>query len=384
MQSKAEINESLNKAEIENRCEDLRSFPTFVGLNMTSICNAHCTFCSKMTNQPHKDFMTLEDVKKMTWLEHVKDLAVWCGIGDSLVNPEFLDCYRYLNATFSNLKINLSSNGIGLTEEICKELLSLDYFNVSLNATTGKEWSEIMRVQGNKFDHICRMYKYISNLKKERGKGPVLKLSMVVTKDNVQTAVKFAELAHELGAEQITYVHFVTSTLVGKRDLNIEQSLYYDQASSDYYISEAELKAKQLGLVVTKPLPFFTIDCHFDHGMRAVHKETPCHDPWKTCYLTVDEDGNRQMIFCCSGFYYEIGYDKSDLTEENFRKLWNHPTARYFRKTVNQDGENAICNFCHTHDHFDPDDKTIYDIGPKIKPVFSDIDAGYKSAACQT
>ena len=44
------------------------------------------------------------------------------------------------------------------------------------------------------------------------------------------------------------------------------------------------------------------------------------------------------MIFCCSGFYYGVKYDKGDLTEEKFHALWNHATARYFRRTVNKKG----------------------------------------------
>jgi hypothetical protein len=42
------------------------------------------------------------------------------------------------------------------------------------------------------------------------------------------------------------------------------------------------------------------------------------------------------MIFCCPGFYYEIEYDKSSLDEEHFRAIWNHTTARYFRRTVSE------------------------------------------------
>ena len=42
----AEVNERLNDVECGLGCDELLSFPTFVGLNMTSVCNARCVFCS--------------------------------------------------------------------------------------------------------------------------------------------------------------------------------------------------------------------------------------------------------------------------------------------------------------------------------------------------
>ena len=72
------------------------------------------------------------------------------------------------------------------------------------------------------------------------------------------------------------------------------------------------------------------------------------------------------MIFCCSGFYYGVKYDKSDMTEENFRKAWNHPAARYFRRTVNKKGANPICAYCQSVDRFDPENnRRYYEIGAK-------------------
>ena len=84
----AAVNRRLNEVECDVGCDELLSFPTFVGLNMSSVCNARCVFCSYQPSMlKERDHIGLADLKKMTWLRYVKDFAIWGGIGDSLDEP---------------------------------------------------------------------------------------------------------------------------------------------------------------------------------------------------------------------------------------------------------------------------------------------------------
>ena len=343
----AAVNQRLNDLECDFGCDELQSFPTSVGLNMSSACNAHCVFCSYQPSMlAERDCITVEDLKKMTWLRHVKDLAVWGGVGDSLVNPEFLDCYRYLKAAHPHLTVALSTNGIRMTRELCEEFAGhLSRYNVSLNAARKETWEKLMRARG--FENACETFAHLARRRRELGtKKPMMVLSMVVTRTNVAEAVEFVELAARLGADAATFGHYLTTTLVGRRDLAPEESLYYEKQKADEWLEKAAVRGAELGLQIGRPLPFAAESAHVQYGARASNwlgVPPPCRDPWKTCHLTVDEEGRRQMIFCCSGFYYGVKYDKSEMTEENFRTLWNHPAARYFRRTVNKKGANPIC-----------------------------------------
>jgi MoaA/NifB/PqqE/SkfB family radical SAM enzyme len=368
----AAFNERLNDIERQLGREELSAFPTLVGLNMTSTCNAHCVFCSYQPSMlKNRDAVTLDDMKKMTWLKYVKEFAIWGGIGDSLVNPQFLDCYRYLKTTFPHLAVTCYTNGIRLSREICDEFAgSLAQLNVSLNAARKETWKKLMRSKG--FDNICEQYAYLSQRRRELGvKNPSLALSMVLTRDNVEETVEFAELAHRLGADTVTFVHYVSSTLVGSRDLHKEGSLYYEKQKADAWLDRAACRCYELGLQINRPLPFAAESTQIQYGARIQHDPPPCHDPWKSCYLTVDEEGQRQMIFCCSGFYYGVKYDKSDLSEEKFREIWNHPIARYFRRTANKKGANSICAYCQSVDRFDPANNPLYyKIGKEAATMF--------------
>ena len=370
------INAELNSLECREKMEKLDSFPPVVGLNMTSRCNARCVFCSiQPETQKFKDSVTLDDVKKMTWLRYVSRLFVWGGIGDSLVNKDFLPIVRYLRETYPHLQLELSTNGIQLNEEVCQTLAgNLTLFNVSLNAATREMWESQMRSKG--FDNVCANIARLAELRPSRG-APAIRLSMVLSRANIDEAVPFVDLASRLGADGVTFVHYVPTTLVGHRDLNANQSLYLDKDYSDVVLEKAAARAEALGLAYTGPTLFNKTSDYIHFGARAMTPPPMCFDPWSTCYLTVDEDGNRQMIFCCSGFYYSIGYDKASLDEDNFRKLWNHPTARYFRRTVNCKGENPICTYCSTVDRFCPDNVGLYGIDEKIKPYFEQINRHY-------
>ena len=372
------INAELNALEKKARAEVLRSFPPHVGLNLTSRCNARCVFCSiQPGEQKVKDAISLDEVKNMDWLRYVEGLSVWGGIGDSLMNRDFLPIVRYLHETFPHLRLDLSTNGIGLNEESCQTLAQcLSAFNVSLNAARPESWEKLMRAKG--FDKVCGYIARLAALRAAKG-APGISLSMVLTRDNIDQSVEFVELAHNLGADKVTFVHYVPTTLVGRRDMPAEQSCYLDQDRSDAMLEKAAARAEKLGMAYVGPTLFHKKSEHIHFGARALTPAPACYDPWRTCYLTVDEDGQRQMIFCCSGFYYSIGYDKAKLDETHFRRLWNHPTARFFRHTVNKAGENPICTYCTSVDRFHPESRALYTINEKMQPYFSEIDRRYRA-----
>ena len=122
---------------------------------MTPVCNARCVFCIYQPSMlKEREHVTVKDLQRMTWLRYVRDLAVWGGIGDSLANPEFLDCYRHLKAAHPHLATTLLTNGIGMTREACDEFAgSLANYRVSLNAARKETWEKLLRAKG--FDRAC-------------------------------------------------------------------------------------------------------------------------------------------------------------------------------------------------------------------------------------
>lgn len=50
-----------------------------------------------------------------------------------------------------------------------------------------------------------------------------------------------------------------------------------------------------------------------------------------------------------------LGYERDNMSEENFIALWNHPFLRWMRKTVNTEEGNILCNYCRNENRFDPE-----------------------------
>lgn len=366
------LNIRLNELEMREGRERLRSFPWHVQLNLTSRCNASCTFCAVRPARKIRDDISLEDVRRMDWLRHVTTFAVWGNIGESLAHPEFAPIVRHLRTAFPHLKLELGTNGILLNEEICRLLADgFSRVNVSINAATRETWERILRARG--FDHVCAMCARLAELRPSRN-APRLTFSMVMSRENIHEAAAFVKLAHDLGADQAILFHYWPFSLIGQREMPASQSLYHDRERCDAELKRAAEMADRLGLELQAPVPFADKARHISFGERSSTPHPACPYPWTSFFLTTDEAGHREASFCCSGFYPSISYDKGALDEEGFLRVWNHPAARWFRRTANTRGANAVCDWCAGEDRLVPDRCSLYGINAGLRPYFERVD----------
>jgi hypothetical protein len=216
--------------------------------------------------------------------------------------------------------------------------------------------------------------KYLSRKRKDLGTAkPEMFASIVMTRENLEELGNFVEVASELGLDGVTFAHFVTTTTIGRRPLHASSSLYYYKDLADRHLAAAIRKAERHGLRVNAPPLFSDREVSIAYGARIRGPlRYTCQAPWRSCFLTVNELGVPEMVFCCSGLYYHLEYDKNDLSEAALWKLWNHPTAQYFRSTANRPGKNPLCVFCRSEDRFDPAVPKIYEIYRHMDPLFQE------------
>lgn len=357
------INAILNRYEAETGRTVLQSFPVSVGFNIMPICDVDCKFCSFSPQEmDNRDRVTLEEFKQLDWLKYASEVALWGGVGESLINPEFLAIFNYALERFPHLKISLSTIGKSLRSEISDQLVGrLSFLNVSLNAARKETHAKI--VKAGRFDRVVDNIRYLTDLRKTRNTTlPRVHLSMVVMRENVDELPEFIDLAADLGADQAVVSHYLATTIEGTRKAGEESSLYRHRELADAMLMKAQERAVARGLNVVLPPLFSKTDCNVLFGTRSEFGPSgDCLLPWSTCHLSVDERGRRQMLFCCSGMYLRTFYDVSQMGEAGFVKLWNGPIPQHFRGTTNSIG-NPLCTFCKTEDRFDPANKKIYDI----------------------
>lgn len=103
--------------------------PRSVTLWLTTKCNLNCFFCLR-------SIMKLEniDMKKKTWkkvLEYnLKELNL-CGNGETLLHPDFFNIIR--EAKKRDMRINFSTNGILIDENMISKFRNLDINNFSIS-----------------------------------------------------------------------------------------------------------------------------------------------------------------------------------------------------------------------------------------------------------
>lgn len=154
------------------------SYPISVELSLTNACNLKCVYCSDMELRKNQGTSSQIDIKILKSLFHdlkkggTKGVVIEGG-GEPTVYPYFEEAVTY--AVEQGLAVGLITNG---TKSLSKNLLEkFEWIRVSLDATTGEEYSEIKGIDQFEvvLENITRYAKYCRTV----GVG------FVVTKNNI-------------------------------------------------------------------------------------------------------------------------------------------------------------------------------------------------------
>ena len=344
----APINTRLNFLEAKLGRESLTSYPQYITLPLTNVCNARCVFCNY---RPHKTsfFTRPDDFETMTWLRRVERINVNGGYGDSLANPHFGDVLEYLHTIAPYSRFSMTTNGIGLSEKLNDNIIKyMHYIRLSLNAHDRCNYNKYMGVRDKYiFDKIIDHIKYICDIKTDR---LVIDISMIMTKDNIENLDDFIYLGQDLGVDFCTLVHYHPVSFYGKKHLNISKSLYSCKIESDKALRRAARLASECGIGLNRP-------AYFDEEPSP--SPMRCWQPFNNCQLThcaTGEYGNDSSP-CCTGYPLGITWSYDKLDEKFFMQyVWNNAMFRYMRRSqLDKSVQNEYCTTCLTHDIFNPE-----------------------------
>lgn len=180
-------------------------------LEITSLCNAVCTFCPRSSLERTARFMTRETVERVAESlrkERGIPLVVLAGIGESTLHPELTEFVRIL--TDAGARVCLTTNGWNLTIQHVDALVQsgLKELNVSLNATTAQTHLAVMQLKN--FEQIAASCRSIAEAQRARWPKLAFHVSLVVTQQNEHEAVDFVEQWRIDGVEKI-WLHRLTN-----------------------------------------------------------------------------------------------------------------------------------------------------------------------------
>lgn len=168
--------------------------PICLTWELTYACNLACVHClSSSGKRDPRELSTRQCMDIIDELERMQVFYVNIGGGEPTVRPDFWELVDY--ATEHHVGVKFSTNGVRITPEIAARLAASDYVDVqiSLDGATA-EVNDAVRGPGS-FDMAVRALENLANAGFSDAK-----ISVVVTRHNVDQLDEFAALASRYGA----------------------------------------------------------------------------------------------------------------------------------------------------------------------------------------
>jgi mycofactocin radical SAM maturase len=168
--------------------------PICLTWELTYACNLACVHCLSSSGKRDPGELSTQDCKDIIdELERMQVFYVNIGGGDPPVRPDFWELVDY--ATAHHVGVKFSTNGVRITPEVAARLAASDYVDVqiSLDGATA-EVNDAVRGPGS----FAMAVRALENLAAAGFSDA--KISVVVTRHNVDQLDDFAALASRYGA----------------------------------------------------------------------------------------------------------------------------------------------------------------------------------------
>jgi len=304
-------------------------YPPFLEIEVTTKCNLKCVMCEHTYwHEPSRD-MTFQEFKfiidqfpKLKWIGLT-------GIGESLLNKDFLKMLRYVKS--KSIYVELYDNFIFTTPEISREFINIgvDRIIASVDAAT-KETYEIIRVGAN-FENTINNLKNFIKLKKEMNSHfPELDFHFIVSKLNVNEIPEYVNLIHSLQPHGSKIIF--TRVLYWFEKI---KNLYIDQIPQEI-VRDAEKRAQNF-------------DLRIGWGADILREKPPIQRCKEFIMPFVFVTGD--VICCCAtneanrrDFQKETSF--GNVLKEPFKNIWNSKKYKDFRKTIKKGTAPVQCQNC--------------------------------------
>ncbi len=302
-----------------------RALPNSIQIETTTKCNLHCKMCEHtFLKQKNRD-IALEDFKKIIdQMPQLKDLNL-TGIGEGLLNKEFLEIAKY--AKSKGIRVWFNDNMTLVEGKRIDEVINsgIDAIVVSLDGATKKIYEEIKR--GSNFEKVLANIKALNARKQELGKRkPELLLNVIMMHENLAELPEIPVLAKSLGINGITFGRFLSFKENSGSELSLSEL-------KEVY-PKIKKKAKELGIRAILP--------------SLASNKWKCNFPWTTCYISSD----GSIAPCC--YVTQRGSEEvlekntfGNIFKQSFAEIWNNEKYVSFRRAFANGHIPEVCKPCY-------------------------------------
>jgi radical SAM protein with 4Fe4S-binding SPASM domain len=300
-------------------------------------CNFKCGYCIFSVEKAKRHFISDKPVMDLGLFKRAMDdiagfpqkvkVLRFVGIGEPLIHKDIVEMIRYAAEKGVAGTIELLTNGVLLTPEMSRELVSagLSRLVVSLQGTSAKKYKDVCKADID-FDKFVENLKYFYD---HRGKAKVYLKIVDCALDGQEDEKRFFEIYGD-----------ICDTIAVEHAVPIHAGVEFDKI-----LKEQDKPVTQFGLPLGEvrvcPQPFFT--------------------------LQINPDG--KVVPCYSFEYPEI---VGDCTRQSVREIWQGEKFQGFRRKmldgVEKAGETCLqCNMIKYR--LFPED-VLNDDAERLKPYY--------------
>lgn len=322
-------NAKANAQEMREERAVLKSFPQRLVLELTNACNLSCLMCGRNARSFRPTFFKLEWLERLApVLDRVTEVTLF-GWGEPTVHPQFRQVLEYLGRF--PVKKYFLTNGMRLHQFVDLVIDNVDVMAVSLDGARAGTNDRIRR--GADFERIVRnLQAVVEKRDSSARRKPHINFVMTLMKDNLHELPLLAELAFQLGIEEVKAVY-----LTAFSDDMAPQALWRQSEKIRAVFEETSELSKRYGIMLK--LPYIQGS---DPAGEGLHRS--CHVGWRDFFL--GSDGWVRPCQSSSQKFFSMD------AREDFRSWWNSREYREFRKTVNHpELMPKPCRFCYQSSH---------------------------------
>lgn len=284
-------------------------FPSFLSIELTTLCNARCSMCPRDKMERRDRDMSMETLERL--IESLRGKPIrkanvfW--MGDPFASKRFLECARRIRSKLPRLRLYASTNCGALNENTVKAIVDeqlLHMVNLDIDATTSDVHAAIRRGVG--FDRALRNARFLVDYRRERRKRfPKIRATMIRMESNEHQVDEFKRFWGPLADKvDITRYH----TWLGE----------LDEPSPDGGPAKGEANGGW---------------------------DFACRHPWDEAVIAVD----GRVGLCCLD--HDLSVVLGDLNEQTLEEIWTGPVITDVRRKLLELRYDEIppCSRCGAH-----------------------------------
>lgn len=250
---------SIGKATEKQTVIPLRSFSDYFLENMatpgnnwnqlqiTSACDARCSFCSNDQNSfetARARFRDIKEIEKMLFAmpQHGGPIALNESLpgrlseGEATIHPKFIEILGLIRRSFNNV-IATTTSGSRLTPELIEKMAQFNPIEVTMSVPSANEayWTEIFKLKPRHFENamnsIALMQKYRISVKANMTPMPAH-----VGYEDIDNTIGF------LSRNNINYLHIFAPGYTKYTDEESVKRMIYDKYEMSRFLNEMSWK----------------------------------------------------------------------------------------------------------------------------------------------